>query len=163
MSAIEDINNAKKILMVKLDSQQQSDTTELRRIIKDRYSVIDQLASTYYERQGMDEQKAIYNKVKNLLDSYASDEKGKQEIERIVNLCYDNVMQKVREELPTLKDWERDLLCYVYAGFSLRVISVFTGRQYQLCGSKKIPSEDKNRRIRRSVKGFFHQFDIVNH
>ena len=95
--------------MVKLDSQQQSDTTELRRIIKDRYSVIDQLASTYYERQGMDEQKAIYNKVKNLLDSYASDEKGKQEIERIVNLCYDNVMQKVREELPTLKDWVRDL------------------------------------------------------
>lgn len=162
MSAIEDINNAKKILMVKLDSQQQSDTTELRRIIKDRYSVIDQLASTYYERQGMDEQKAIYNKVKNLLDSYASDEKGKQEIERIVNLCYDNVMQKVREELPTLKDWERDLLCYVYAGFSLRVISVFTGDSINYV-AVKIPSEDKNRRIRRSVKGFFHQFDIVNH
>ena len=59
MSAIEDINNAKKILMVKLDSQQQSDTTELRRIIKDRYSVIEQLASTYYERKGMDDQKAI--------------------------------------------------------------------------------------------------------
>ena len=155
MSAIEDINNAKKILMVKLDSQQQSDTTELRRIIKDRYSVIDQLASTYYERQGMDEQKAIYNKVKNLLDSYASDEKGKQEIERIVNLCYDNVMQKVREELPTLKDWERDLLCYVYAGFSLRVISVFTGDSINYVAVKKSRLKTKIAESDAPSKDFF--------
>lgn len=155
MSAIEDINSSKKLLMAKLDSQQQSDTTELRRMIKDRYSVIDQLASTYYERQGMDEQKAIYNKVRNLLDSYASDEKGKQEIEQIVNLCYDNVMQKVREELPTLKDWERDLLCYVYAGFSLRVISVFTGDSINYAAVKKSRLKTKIAESDAPSKDFF--------
>lgn len=137
MSAIEDMNNAKKLLVAKLELQQQSDTAELRRIIIDRYSVIDQLASTYYERKGADEQKAIYIKVKNLINSYASDVKGKQEIEQIVNLCYDNVLKKVRKELPSLKDWECDLLCYIYAGFSLRVISVFTGDNINYTAVKK--------------------------
>ncbi len=45
----------------------------------------------------------------------------------MVNACYDNIMVKVRQELPALKESELDLLRYIYAGFSLRVISVFTG------------------------------------
>lgn len=136
LSAIDEINNANKLMLTKLETQQFK-SSELRGVIKDRFALVGRLASTYYERQGANEQKAIYNEVRTLLDSYASDEKGKQEIEQVVNMCYDNVMQKVRQELPELKDWELDLLCYVYAGFSLRVISVFTGDSLNYIAVKK--------------------------
>ena len=48
----------------------------------------------------------------------ASSEAGKQEIEELVNACYNDVMAKVRQELPLLKGPELDLLRYIYAGFS---------------------------------------------
>ena len=99
----------------------------MRHLIKDRFGIVNELAATYYECKGANEQKAIFNKVKTILDTYASSEAGKQEIEELVNACYNDVMAKVRQELPLLKGPELDLLRYIYAGFSLRVISPFTG------------------------------------
>ncbi|WP_305155245.1 hypothetical protein [uncultured Alistipes sp.] len=46
-------------------------------------------------------------------------------------------MQKIRAELPELKESELDLLGYVYAGFSLQVISVFTGDSINYTAVKK--------------------------
>ena len=99
--------------------------------------MVDELAATYYERKGANEQRAIYNKVRNLLESYASGAGGRQEIERVVDTCHDNIMQKIRTELPELKETELDLLRYVYAGFSLQVISVFTGDTVNYTAVKK--------------------------
>lgn len=127
MSIIDEINNAHRLMLLKLRTQHRSETEELQQLVRSRYEVIDFLGSTYYERQGTNEQRAIYNKVKELLDTYASDAKGKQEIENAVNMCHDNAMTKLRTELPRLKEAELDLLRYIFAGFSLRVISLFTG------------------------------------
>ena len=46
-------------------------------------------------------------------------------------------MVKIRQELPSLKESELDLLRYIYAGFSLRVISVFTGDSLNYTAVKK--------------------------
>lgn len=137
IAAIDEIRQTNQLLSLKLDAQQKANTKELRRLLKDRFSVVNELAATYYERQGTNEQKAIFNKVKAMLDSYASNEDGKQEIEEAVNACYDNVMVKIRQELPSLKESELNLLRYVYAGFSLRVISVFTGDSINYTAVKK--------------------------
>ncbi len=137
LNTIEDIQRANQILLLKLEAHKESASKEIRRLIKDRFCVVNELAATYYERRGTNEQKAIFNKVKALLDAYASDKKGKQEIEEVVNACYDNIMVKVRQELPALKESELDLLRYIYAGFSLRVISVFTGDSINYTAVKK--------------------------
>lgn len=137
LAAIDDVQRANRLLLLKLEARKESDTASMRKLIKERFGTINELASTYYERQGMNEQKAIFNKVKAMLDSYASDKKGKQEIEEVVNACYDDVMAKVRRELPGLKESELDLLRYIYAGFSLRVISFFTGDSINYTAVKK--------------------------
>ena len=137
MTAIDEVQRANQILLLKLESQKRSGITRLRQLIKDRFGIVNEFATTYYERKGANEQKAIFNKVKAMLDSYASDEAGKQEIEELVNACYDNVMVKVRQELPLLKGPELDLLRYIYAGFSLRVISLFTGDSINYTAVKK--------------------------
>lgn len=137
LAVIDDVQRANRLLLLKLEARKESDTASMRKLIKERFGTINELASTYYERQGMNEQKAIFNKVKALLDSYASDQKRKQEIEEAVNACYDDVLIKVRRELPQLKESELDLLRYIYAGFSLRVISVFTGDSINYTAVKK--------------------------
>lgn len=134
---IQDIQCATQILQLKLETSKESDAARMRKLIKERFGIVNELATTYYERQGPNEQKAIFNKVKALLNSYASDNKRKQEIEEVVNACYDNIMVKVRQELPALKEEELDLLRYVYAGFPLRVIGVFTGDSINYTAVKK--------------------------
>lgn len=137
MTAIDEVQQANQILLLRLEKQKRADIAGMRRLIKDRFGIVNELAATYYERKGANEQKAIFNKVKAILDTYASDEVGKLEIEEMVNACYDDVMAKVRKELPLLKEAELDLLRYVYAGFSLRVISLFTGDSINYTAVKK--------------------------
>lgn len=137
LSTIEDIQHTNQIQLLKLENRPESDAVKMRKLIKERFGIINELAVTYYERQGANEQKAIFNKVKALLDSYATDKRGKQEIEEVVNACYDDIMVKVRRELPELKESELDLLRYIYAGFPLRVISVFTGDSINYTTVKK--------------------------
>lgn len=139
LSTIEDMQRENQILLLKLENRKEADTVKMRKLVKERFGVINELAATYYERQGANEQKAIFNKVKALLDSYAPDKKGggKCEIEEVVNACYDDIMVKVRRELPELKESELDLLRYIYAGFPLRVISVFTGDSINCTAVKK--------------------------
>jgi len=137
LATIDEIKNVNKLMLFNLQTQHRSETEELLRLVRNRFAVIDELGSTYYERQGANEQRAIYNKVKELFRSYASDAKSKQEIENAVNMCHDNVISRLREELPHLKESEIDLLCYIFAGFSLRVISVFTGDTLNYIAVKK--------------------------
>ncbi len=137
LSVLDEIRNVGKTMRMKLEAQHRAETQEVQQLVKERFAVINELAATYYERKGANEQRAIYNKVKTLLDTYASQAEGKQEIERVVDLCHDNIMQKLRAELPELKEAELDLLRYVYAGFSLQVISVFTGDTVNYTAVKK--------------------------
>ncbi|MDE6046055.1 MAG: hypothetical protein K2G10_01980, partial [Alistipes sp.] len=108
LAALDEIRQVDKMLQLKLEAQQHAETREVQQLVKDRFAVVNELAATYYERRGTNEQRAIYNKVKTLLDTYASQPKGKQEIERVVDLCHDRIMQKLRAELPELKEAEID-------------------------------------------------------
>ncbi|MDE7077540.1 MAG: hypothetical protein K2O55_03040, partial [Alistipes sp.] len=137
LSALDEIRNTNKMLLMKLEAQHRSETEELQQLVKERFAEINELAATYYERKGANEQRAIYNKVRALLETYASGTDGRREIERVVDTCHDNIMQKIRAELPELKEAELDLLRYVYAGFSLQVISVFTGGSINYTAVKK--------------------------
>ncbi len=137
LSALDEIRNTNKMLLMKLEAQHRSETEELQQLVKERFAEINELAATYYERKGANEQRAIYNKVRALLETYASGTDGRREIERVVDTCHDNIMQKIRAELPELKESELDLLGYVYAGFSLQVISVFTGDSINYTAVKK--------------------------
>lgn len=155
LSALDEIRHVDKMLQMKLESQHRSETREVQQLVRERFAVINELAATYYERKGANEQRAIYNKVKTLLDTYASQAEGKQEIERAVDMCHNNIMQKIRTELPELKEAELDLLRYVYAGFSLQVISVFTGDTTNYTAVKKSRLKAKIARSEAPSKALF--------
>lgn len=98
----------------------------VRQLFRERFEFIDNLGCTYYERQNTpNEQIAIYNEVKRAIQNLGTDKQTKSELERIVNLCNENILEKIRAQIPEIKDVDYDLFCYLCAGFSYRAICIF--------------------------------------
>lgn len=98
----------------------------VRQLFREKFEFIDSLGCTYYERQNTpNEQIAIYNRVKQAIQNLGTDKQTKCELERIVNLCNEDMLKKIRSQIPEIKDVDYDLFCYLCAGFSYRAISIF--------------------------------------
>lgn len=108
----------------------QSKNTEMshlvRQLFHEKFKLIDSLGCTYYERRDTpNEQIAIYNEVKRAIQNLGTDKQTKSELERIVNLCNEDILKKIRTQIPEIKMADYDLFCYLCAGFSYRAISIF--------------------------------------
>lgn len=98
----------------------------VRQLFREKFEFMDSLGCTYYERQNTpNEQIAIYNRVKQAIQNLGTDKQTKCELERIVNLCNEDILKKIRSQIPEIKDVDYDLFCYLCAGFSYRAISIF--------------------------------------
>ena len=52
--------------------------------------------------------------------------KNIEELENIVNSYLDNILSRVKEQLPDLSRKDLTFLTYLYAGFSPRAVCIFT-------------------------------------
>ena len=93
-----------------------------------QFALLDKLSNTYYETHGSSrDQDAIYHLVKNEIENLTTDKKHIAQLERIVNEYKGDVMTIIRSEMNNLNEMDYRLLCYLFAGFSAKAISVFTG------------------------------------
>ena len=69
-------------------------------------------------------QKVAIKEMKNIIVKFSKDEKTLQELEDTVNRCCNNVMSIVRAEVPNLGEEDFRQLCYHFAGFSGKLISI---------------------------------------
>ncbi len=100
----------------------------LERLLKDRLQLIDELGNMYYEQPNTrKQQEHIYCKVKSVIDDLSNNRKTLDELEDIGNKCRDNKMARLRKDMPELKEKDFKLACYLFAGFSNRIICIFTG------------------------------------
>ena len=131
IALIEDIRNNIDLQSVEISSM-------LHKILYSRFEIFDKLCYTYYERNnGLRQQKAIYEKIQELIDDFSTNLETIADIENSVNICKDNAMAKLREEFPKLKEEEYKLLCYVFAGFSNQAIAVFTKSDSGMVATRK--------------------------
>ena len=92
-----------------------------------QFNLIDRLSTTYYEMRGSNKDKdAIYRQVTSEIEKLSGNKKYLMQLEEIVNTYLDNVMQKTRDTVPKLGEMDYRMLCYIYAGFSAKAISIFT-------------------------------------
>ena len=59
------------------------------------------------------------------------------ELENILNDNVNDIIKKIRTQVPTLRPDEISFLCYCIAGFSMKSISIFTGLKYPSVYSKR--------------------------
>lgn len=103
-----------------------SEASELIQMLyKDQFAVLNGISDAFATHDNdVKGQKYVYNEVKRFIEQFSSDKNTLQNLENTVNKCCDNVMRKLREELPTLDELDYQQLCYHYARFSGKLIGV---------------------------------------
>ena len=110
--------------------------TKLHGLLENRFSLIDSLCQTYYETQGTKaERKAIVDKVKGEIESVRADSFA--DMEQAVNDCRDNLLTKVRDAWPEIKDSDYRLLVYVASGLSTRTICLLLDESVDVVYKRK--------------------------
>ncbi|MBR2866617.1 MAG: hypothetical protein IKC12_02715 [Alistipes sp.] len=93
-----------------------------------QYKLLDKLSNTYYETHGISREKeSIYEQVRIEINKFANDKGTLAQLEKIVNQYKRNAINLVRTEIPSISPRDIKLLCYIYAGFSAKSISIFVG------------------------------------
>ncbi len=96
-------------------------------LFHDRLEHLNMLINEFYEADGSKEtQHAIYKNVTQEIRKFTSP-KNLSEIENVVNSCFDNVISKMRVQLPHLSSDDINFITLTLAGYSAKAISLFTG------------------------------------
>lgn len=91
-----------------------------------RMDTLNMLCNEYFEKNDSDKVKlSLYNEVEKHILALR-DSKSIAELEELVNTYLDNIMVRVREQLPELGRNDMVFLTYLYAGFSPRAVCIFT-------------------------------------
>ncbi len=117
-------------LRVQLHAHDDTMQTQIAELLGGQFQLLNRLSETYYELESSKEDTPIRNRifeqVKAEIDSLR-DGGGKYiELEVIVNRNLDNIMTRLRAELPHLKEQDFIYLTFFYARFSGKAISLFT-------------------------------------
>lgn len=113
-------------------------TGKLTETLSRQFSTLDELCQTYYESQGTkSERKAIVNKVISQIESIRTDAGLFLEMEHAVNLCRNNLLTTLKNEMPEIKDEEYRLFTYLSCNLSNRTIALLIGESVDVVYKRK--------------------------
>lgn len=91
-----------------------------------RLDTLNMLCNEYFEKNESEKVRlTLYNEVEKHILALR-DSKNIDELENIVNSYLDNILSRVKEQLPELNRKDLTFLTYLYAGFSPRAVCIFT-------------------------------------
>ena len=99
---------------------------QVNTLYSSRLDTLNMLCNEYFEKSDSEKVKlSLYNEVEKQILALR-DAKRIAELEAIVNKYMNNILVKVREQLPELTGKDLIFLTYLYAGFSPRAVCIFT-------------------------------------
>lgn len=108
----------------------------LHGLLENRFALIDSLCQTYYESQGTKtERKAIADKVKAEIDKVRNE--SFLDMEHAVNDCRNNILLRIKEAHPDIKDDDYKLAVYLASRLSSRTISLLLGESIDVVYKRK--------------------------
>lgn len=109
-----------------IDSNNSTTSSTISGMYRDRFAELNALLDTYYDHDGSSRQKnIIYEQMCDIVKELKHSKRRNLEIETAVNRYRNNLMQRLREQIPDLRPRELSIALYSYAGFSNRAISIF--------------------------------------
>ncbi len=127
-----------KAAVGKMESEMDKMNQQINSLFAGQFSLIDKLSVTYYETHGSRRDKEeIYTKVRKEIEQLSTDKKFLAQLEQIVNDYKGNIMKITRDEMTGFTEMEFRLLCFFYAGFSAKAISIYTNDSVSNIYSKK--------------------------
>ena len=130
---------------IKSDMQQ-----SINELFSKQFSLFNKLLGTYYyETKELKENRGLlYQEIKDEIKYFENLKKSGQELEHIIDKYKNNLMFITRTELPQLSDKDYRFLCLMYAGFSMKAISIFTGDEVNSIYVRKSRIKQKIDRLR---------------
>lgn len=112
------------------NGQKQNEAKErIQKLFGSRFHLLDGLASSYFEsKETGQEQKRIFAEVKESISNFSSDETI-SELTEIVNGYNNGLMDRFKADFPKLSKSRFRFTLYLFCGFSLPSISIFTGME----------------------------------
>lgn len=112
------------------NGQKQNEAKErIQKLFQTRFHLLDGLASSYFEsKETGQEQKRIFAEVKESISNFSSDETI-TELTEIVNGYNNGLMDRFKSDFPKLSKSRFRFALYLFCGFSLPSISIFTGME----------------------------------
>lgn len=112
------------------NGQKQNEAKErIQKLFQTRFHLLDGLASSYFEsKETGQEQKRIFAEVKESISNFSSDETI-TELTEIVNGYNNGLMDRFKSDFPKLSKSRLRFALYLFCGFSLPSISIFTGME----------------------------------
>lgn len=98
--------------------------SRIQALYRTRYSYINSICEEYYSYSGSTRNRHVMQKVDAMVGSLADDSEYDTLVE-IVNEYNGRVMDRINVHFPDMKQNDRKLLCYWYAGFSTQAMSLF--------------------------------------
>lgn len=93
---------------------------------KAKYEILRDLCDQYYQFSGrVDLEEKIYKKVETLISSVRSNKATQLEFEKILNGEREEIMSRLREEMPKLKEVDYAMFAYYVVGFDALAIARF--------------------------------------
>lgn len=97
----------------------------VERLFKDRLSILDRLATVYFEKRDSELMKStIIKDFEKEIAIFKSD-KSLERLQNVVNQCKDNILNRIREQLPKFKESDILFITLVLSGFSPRSVCLF--------------------------------------
>ena len=102
---------------------------------KSQFEIFDQLCLTFYQYSTDEKkQKYVYKELQTLIKNFSKDTII---IEKNLNEAHDNIIAKLRAELPELTENDIRLACYILSGFSNQTIAVFLSCEYSAATTRR--------------------------
>lgn len=142
-----DNNNAEKDIILSKLSMQCSHSEELQNLItsllKEHFTTLNMLCDEYYEKGNSEKTRIlIINQIDKEIRNISSN-KNIYKIEELVNKCMNNIITKIRQQIPSIDDDDIRFLTLIYAGFSPRAICLFTNIKIKTVYTKKYRIKEK--------------------
>ncbi len=110
----------------------------IEQLFSSHFETINLLSSSYYEYQGMNNEKNnIYRRVIELINCIGTDKRTINDMVEFINKYRDNLMTKFIQEFPQIKTSEKMLFMYIVLGFSARAISIFMNENIDVVYNRK--------------------------
>lgn len=138
-------NYAETILELRdlINSNASSHSVIINELFEGRFSILNDIGNTFADLSGsITDQKLLYKEVKEIISRFENP-KTLTELEQIINRYKNNLMQKFRDDYPSLSNDEYQQVCYHYAGFSPKFISLLMHQKYPTIYKRRTRIKEK--------------------
>lgn len=127
-------------------------------LFKAQYKSLNDLCSAYLSPIKKDRRDVLYDEVMRQLDIIVNDKESQNKFMSMVNGSLDNIIDKLRLDLPGHKELDFRFLMYVIAGFDAKTISNLTGYSVGTVYTKKNRLKTEISRLSSNNRDFYLEY-----